>query len=65
MSERFIAGWGGHPLVGTPEQVVQGLQDLNQAGMGGMIMGLIDPDQELAMFQEQILPLAIEAGIRH
>jgi hypothetical protein len=33
--------------------------------MGGMIMGLIDPDQELAMFQEQILPLAIEAGIRH
>ena len=22
MGERFIAGWGGYPLVGTPEQVV-------------------------------------------
>jgi alkanesulfonate monooxygenase SsuD/methylene tetrahydromethanopterin reductase-like flavin-dependent oxidoreductase (luciferase family) len=65
MSERFIAGWGGYPLVGTPEQVVQGMKDLNDAGMGGMIMGLIDPNAELPMFKEQILPLMIQAGIRH
>ena len=24
--ERFIAGWAGQPLVGTPEQVVDGFQ---------------------------------------
>jgi FMNH2-dependent dimethyl sulfone monooxygenase len=65
LSERFIAGWGGYPLVGTPEQVVQGLKELNEAGMGGMIMGLIDPNEELAMFADQILPLMVEAGIRH
>ena len=35
------------------------------AGMGGMIMGLIDPNAELPMFQERILPLMVEAGIRH
>ena len=34
MSERFIAGWGGYPLVGTPEQVVEGMKQLNDAGMG-------------------------------
>ena len=34
MSERFIAGWGGYPLVGTPEQVVAGMKQLNEAGMG-------------------------------
>ncbi|MBQ0826838.1 LLM class flavin-dependent oxidoreductase [Streptomyces tagetis] len=65
MSERFIAGWGGYPLVGTPEQVVQGMKELNEAGMGGMIMGLIDPDQELPMFRDEVLPLMVEAGIRH
>ena len=65
MSERFIAGWGGYPLVGTPEQVVEGLKQLNEAGMSGMIMGLIDPNAELPMFRERILPLMVEAGIRH
>jgi len=65
MSERFIAGWGGYPLVGTPEQVVEGMKQLNEAGMSGMIMGLIDPNAELPMFQERLLPLMVEAGIRH
>jgi FMNH2-dependent dimethyl sulfone monooxygenase len=65
MSERFVAGWGGYPLVGTPEQVVQGMKELNEAGMGGMIMGLIDPNEELAMFKEQVLPLMVEEGIRY
>ena len=65
MSERFIAGWGGYPLVGTPEQVVEGMKQLNEAGMGGMIMGMIDPDKELPVFKQEILPLMIKEGIRH
>ncbi len=65
MSERFIAGWGGYPLVGTPEQVVEGLQQLHEHGMGGMIMGLIDPLEELPIFEESLLPLMREAGLRH
>ena len=65
LSERFVGGWGGYPLVGTPEQVVQGMKELNEAGMGGMIMGMIDPNEELPMFREQVLPLMVEAGIRH
>jgi len=40
--ERFIAGWAGYPVVGTPEQVVEELGRLNDAGMDGMIMGLVD-----------------------
>jgi FMNH2-dependent dimethyl sulfone monooxygenase len=65
MKERFMAGWGGYPLVGTPEQVVQGMKDLNDAGMGGMIMGMIDPNEELHMFRDEVMPLMVEAGIRH
>ena len=30
-----------------------------------MIMGLIDPNAELPIFKEQILPLMVKAGLRH
>jgi len=63
--ERFVAGWGGYPLVGTPEQVVEGLGQLNEAGMDGMIMGLVDYNEELKYFGERVLPLMVEAGLRH
>jgi len=63
--ERFIAGWGGYPIVGTPEQVTEELVKLNEAGMDGMIMGLIDYKEELEIFNDDILPLMKQAGIRH
>jgi alkanesulfonate monooxygenase SsuD/methylene tetrahydromethanopterin reductase-like flavin-dependent oxidoreductase (luciferase family) len=63
--ERFVAGWGGYPLVGTPEQVVQGFAELSEAGMDGMIMGLIDFNEELKYFGERVMPLMQEAGLRH
>ncbi|GAB3365098.1 LLM class flavin-dependent oxidoreductase [Modestobacter lapidis] len=63
--ERFIAGWGGYPIVGTPEQVAEELGRLNEAGMDGMIMGLIDYNEELKYFGEKVLPLMVEAGLRH
>ena len=62
--ERFVAGWGGYPLVGTPEQVVEGLQQLNDAGMDGMIMGLVDYNEELKYFGERVMPLMVQAGLR-
>ena len=65
MQERFIAGWGGYPIVGTPEQVTEELGRLNEAGMDGMIMGLIDYNEELKYFGDEVLPLMVQAGIRH
>lgn len=65
MQERFIAGWGGYPLVGTPEQVVEGFAELSEAGMGGMIMGMIDYNEEMKYFGERVMPLLVEAGLRH
>jgi FMNH2-dependent dimethyl sulfone monooxygenase len=63
--ERFIAGWGGYPIVGTPEQVTEELGKLNEAGMDGIIMGLIDYNEELKYFGEKVMPLLVESGIRH
>ncbi|OLM17971.1 MULTISPECIES: LLM class flavin-dependent oxidoreductase [unclassified Pseudonocardia] len=65
MQERFIAGWGGYPIVGTPEQVTEELGRLNEAGMEGMIFGLIDYNEELKYFGERVMPLLKEAGLRH
>jgi dimethylsulfone monooxygenase len=63
--ERFIAGWAGYPVVGTPEQVVEEFGRLNEAGMEGMIMGFVDYNEEMKYFGEKVLPLMKEAGLRH
>jgi alkanesulfonate monooxygenase SsuD/methylene tetrahydromethanopterin reductase-like flavin-dependent oxidoreductase (luciferase family) len=65
MQERFIAGWGGYPVVGTAEQVTEQLADLNEAGMQGMIFGLVDYNEELEYFGENVMPLLRQAGLRH
>ncbi len=42
MQERFILGYGGYPLIGTREQIVDQLLELEQAGVGGMMVGFLD-----------------------
>ncbi|MGD9985563.1 LLM class flavin-dependent oxidoreductase [Pseudonocardia sp.] len=63
--ERFIAGWGGYPIVGTPEQVVEEMQRIHDiGGMDGMIMGMLDYNQEIDYFGDNVLPLLEQAGLR-
>jgi alkanesulfonate monooxygenase SsuD/methylene tetrahydromethanopterin reductase-like flavin-dependent oxidoreductase (luciferase family) len=63
--ERFIAGWGGVNLIGTPEQVAEQFHDLNQAGMGGCIFGFHDYAREIKEFGETVLPILKRNGLRH
>lgn len=63
--ERFIAGWAGYPIVGTPEQVVDQLAEVSATGMGGMIMGMIDYNEELPYFEKNVMPLLRQADLRH
>lgn len=63
--ERFIAGWAGYPVVGTPEQVTEELGRLNEAGMEGMIMGMVDYNEEMKYFDAEVMPLLKQAGLRH
>lgn len=62
--ERFIAGWGGYPLVGTPEQVVAQMQELSACGVEGLILAWLDYHEEMAFFGERVLPLMEQAGLR-
>jgi dimethylsulfone monooxygenase len=60
----LIAGWGGNPLVGTPEQIVDQLVKLEQIGTNGVALSWVDYEGGLAQFNEQILPLMVQAGLR-
>jgi len=64
MAANFITGYSALPLVGTPEQVVEGVQRMSTAGMDGITLSWVDYESGLEQFQEQILPLMIEAGLR-
>ncbi len=64
-AERFILGWGGYPLIGTPAQVVEELQKISECGIEGIVLGFLDYHEELAYFERTVMPLLRQAGLRH
>jgi len=64
MQRSMVAGWGGVPLVGTAEQIVDKLQDLHRIGVDGVAMTWVNYGEGIAQFNEEILPLMEEAGLR-
>lgn len=60
----FIAGWGGYPLVGTPEQVTERIVELSKTGVDGSLISMVDYNQELPYFNAKVLPLLEQAGLR-
>lgn len=62
--ERFIAGWGGYPIVGTPDQVADALIELHKTGVDGALLTMVDYNEELPFFNERVMPLLKEAGLR-
>ena len=64
MQERFILGWGGYPFVGSPEQVTETFRQASEAGIDGVLFGLLDYAEELEYLDRALLPLMREAGLR-
>ncbi|MBT5666955.1 MAG: LLM class flavin-dependent oxidoreductase [Rhodospirillaceae bacterium] len=60
----FKAGHGGYPLVGTPEQIVDGIERLSRLGVDGMLMSWVDYLGECRQWIDDILPLMEQAGQR-
>lgn len=65
MQERFIAGWGGPNIVGTPEQVAEQLAEYQEAGMTGAIFGFLDYAKEAKQFGDEVIPAMRKLGLRH
>ena len=60
----FMAGHGGYPLVGTPEQIVDELETLSRMGVDGCLMSWVRYKDELAQWIDRVMPLMVEAGQR-
>jgi alkanesulfonate monooxygenase SsuD/methylene tetrahydromethanopterin reductase-like flavin-dependent oxidoreductase (luciferase family) len=60
----FIAGHGGYPLVGTAEQITDELGKLADIGVDGCLISWVDYKTELRQWNEQVLPLLVQSGLR-
>ena len=61
---RYAAGYGGFPLVGTPERIAEKLGMLADAGLDGVLLTWIDFVDGVKSFNREVLPLLEKAGLR-
>ena len=64
MAGNMIAGYGALPLVGTPDQVVEGLVAMAGAGLDGTTLSWVDYHAGIEQFDQVLRPRLIEAGLR-
>lgn len=64
LKAHFIAGWAGYPIIGTKEQVVDGLATLSRAGFDGVILSWAKFVEQMREFHEVTYPLVVQAGLR-
>jgi alkanesulfonate monooxygenase SsuD/methylene tetrahydromethanopterin reductase-like flavin-dependent oxidoreductase (luciferase family) len=62
--DRFITGWGGPQLTGTPEMVAGRLKNISDAGLDGCIMTFPFWESGLELFRDRAMPLLEEMGLR-
>ena len=62
--ERFVLGWGGQAMVGSPDRVAAQLQALADAGIDGCLLVFPDWERDLQQFGGDVLPLLERAGLR-
>jgi dimethylsulfone monooxygenase len=60
----FVAGWGGYPLIGTKEMVVDQLAALAGTGLDGVLLSWPRYIEDMQTFQKETYPLLVEAGLR-
>jgi dimethylsulfone monooxygenase len=62
--DRMAAGHGGYPLVGTPEQVAEGIITLHRTGFDGTTLSFVNYVEEFPYFRDTVMPILEQAGIR-
>jgi dimethylsulfone monooxygenase len=60
----FLVGFNGYPLVGTKEQIVEGLSVLVKAGFDGVLLAWPRYEQDMLRFEHEVYPLLVQEGLR-
>ena len=64
MKAHFIAGWSGYPLIGTKEQIVDGLKALASTGLDGVLLSWPRFEEGMREFRDVTYPLVKQSGLR-
>jgi dimethylsulfone monooxygenase len=64
LQAHFMAGWGAFPLVGTKEQIVEGLTNLSKVGIDGALLSWPLYEEGMMTFRKETLPLLGQVGLR-
>jgi len=64
MKKHFIAGWGGFPIIGTKEQIVETLGKLSACGFDGVLLTFAQFQQGMTEFRDKTYPLLLQSGLR-
>lgn len=62
--EGMALGHGGFQLIGTPQQVADGIMALHNAGFRGTTLSFLDYNKEFPYFRDEVLPILAANGIR-
>jgi alkanesulfonate monooxygenase SsuD/methylene tetrahydromethanopterin reductase-like flavin-dependent oxidoreductase (luciferase family) len=61
---RFAGGGGSYPLVGTPDDVADGLEMISRSGFAGATMCFVDYVADLPFVAQEVLPRLERKGVR-
>jgi alkanesulfonate monooxygenase SsuD/methylene tetrahydromethanopterin reductase-like flavin-dependent oxidoreductase (luciferase family) len=64
IKDRMAMGHGGYPLIGTPEQVADGISLLAETGFGGTTLSFVDYVAEFPYFRDNVMPILEARGLR-
>jgi dimethylsulfone monooxygenase len=64
VAEVFISGWGGYPLIGTREQIVDKLAALSRMGIDDVLLSWPRYETGMREFRDVTYPLLVQAGLR-
>ena len=62
--DRFAAGHGGFPLVGSPDYIADELEKLSATGIAGTTLAFVDYAAEFPFFADEVLPRLEAKGLR-
>jgi alkanesulfonate monooxygenase SsuD/methylene tetrahydromethanopterin reductase-like flavin-dependent oxidoreductase (luciferase family) len=64
MAEMMLSGWGGFPLIGTKELIVEGLMTLSKIGLDGVLLSWPRYIEGMREFRDVTYPLLKQTGLR-
>jgi alkanesulfonate monooxygenase SsuD/methylene tetrahydromethanopterin reductase-like flavin-dependent oxidoreductase (luciferase family) len=64
MQEAMIASWGGFNLIGTRDQIVDGLERMSRTGLDGVLLCWPRFEEGMREFRDVTYPLLQQAGLR-